>query len=331
MSPNLKNFVRFGVEIAQALYSFFDDSIRYLRYSSTFAKKGDAAKLQGLIIRSFHGIEVGLTYKPLRAGASQKLVQTLTRQITLYLKHYPSDSFIESALNALTAYYEANRELGNALPDLDKSIRHLRSQMEEGSCGLDKENSTTNYSVPPAGEFDFSYFAKSRRSTRRFIDQPVDASVIRQAVSSALCSPSACNRQPCKVYDITDQQLKRKVLAIQNNASPWRETANHLLVVTSNLGLYSGIRERHCCHVDGGLFAMTLIYALHASGLGTCPLNLNLPVQLQNKLRKLLGAGHSEMFVMLIAVGRTQSTVTVPRGIRRKVDDVLISKTGPSL
>jgi len=328
MVISLKKTFRMGLEITHSIHALFDDFGRYICHSATFFKKGDPVKLQGQIIRNYHAIEVGLTYHPPRPNASRKVVESLLKQLKSYLELRPADTFIFCAINALSAYCETNHRHGNPLPNLEKTLQALRNSTEASTSSEDNSPlSTTAYHIPEARRFDFAQLAHSRRSSRRFIAKPVCTEIIREAVATALRSPSACNRQPCKVYDITNQSLKQSVLEIQNNSSAWRESADHILVVTADLGLYAGINERHCCYVDGGLFAMTLIYALHAAGLGTCPLNLNLPVYSQKKLRTLLTVKPSEMFIMLIAVGHIEAQVQVPRGHRRNIDEVLFPRS----
>lgn len=326
MPTKLKILLRNGVELLQSFHAVFDDLSRYLCHSSTFRTGEDVARLQGLIIRNSHGIEVGLTYKPARPGASKKVVEDLLHQIDSYLSRHPGDAFIFSALNSLSAYCDKNRELGYPNPELEQRLFTLG----ERACGEhpnpELSTPTTSLNLPEPDHFDFDNFATTRRSSRQFTNDPVEQDLIRSAVKVALRSPSACNRQPCKVYDITNEELKKQVLDIQNNRSEWRHSADHILVVTSNLKYYAGSRERHCCYIDGGLFAMTLLYALHASGLGTCPLNLNLPIPLQQKLRRILAAESSETFIMLIATGHIKGSTEVPNGRRRDVSEALIIK-----
>lgn len=55
---------------------------------------------------------------------------------------------------------------------------------------------------------DFATLAKSRRSIRRYTDQPVERAVIEQILEIARWSPSAHNRQPFRFAVITTDEKK---------------------------------------------------------------------------------------------------------------------------
>ena len=58
----------------------------------------------------------------------------------------------------------------------------------------------------------FAQLALARRSVRDFADVPVPDDALREAVRLAQLSPSACNRQPCRVYAVTESARMAELL-----------------------------------------------------------------------------------------------------------------------
>jgi nitroreductase len=117
--------------------------------------------------------------------------------------------------------------------------------------------------------------------------------------------------------------LKLAALACQNGNRGFTEEIDKLLVVTSDLGSFVSPGERNQCWIDGGLFAMSLVYALHSLGLGTCCLNWSVEHEADRKLRQAAGIRESEAVIMMIAVGHLPEVLNVQQSPRKLVDDVL--------
>jgi nitroreductase len=84
--------------------------------------------------------------------------------------------------------------------------------------------------------------------------------------------------------------------------------------------------ERNEIWVDGGMFSMSLVYALHSLGLGTCCLNLCQNASEENRLRALVGITPHHSPVMMIAVGNIPETLSVAHSQRKLVKEVLTWK-----
>lgn len=76
-----------------------------------------------------------------------------------------------------------------------------------------------------------------------------------------------------------------------------------LLLVTSDIRAFMNNGERNEPFVDGGLFSMSLLYALEAYGLAACPLNAMFNLSQDRQTRELLDIPDYEFPVMYIAVG----------------------------
>jgi nitroreductase len=135
---------------------------------------------------------------------------------------------------------------------------------------------------------DFLQCSLSRHSIRCFSGEPVDLSLINEAVRIAQTTPSVCNRQSSRVYIIQDESSKQAVLERQPGNRGFGHLADKILIVTSDLRAFSGMHERNQAFVDGGMFAMSLLYSLHYLGLGACALSWMVRKDVDEKMRKSL-------------------------------------------
>ncbi|AXI48876.1 nitroreductase [Sulfitobacter sp. SK012] len=169
----------------------------------------------------------------------------------------------------------------------------------------------------------FRALALSRHSVRQFSDTSVDAKLIHDATLIAAKSPSVCNRQSARLHHITDPDLKQKALEIQGGNRGFGAQIPELLIVTSDLSSFLSSAERYQCWIDGGLFAMSLVYALHSKGLGTCMLNWSVDASRDIALRKHVDIPASENVIVFIAVGHLPKNLTVATSPRRHVEQIL--------
>lgn len=169
----------------------------------------------------------------------------------------------------------------------------------------------------------FAALALRRRSVRNFLPKPVPDDVIARAVSVAALSPSACNRQPCRVVVVSDPERRKRLLSHQNGNRGFGHLAPHVLVITSDAAGFFDASERHQPYIDGGLFAMSLCYALAAEGAATCCLNWCVAIEDDRAVHELMGLKKSECVVMLMALGYAPDDTLVPQSPRRAVQDVL--------
>lgn len=169
----------------------------------------------------------------------------------------------------------------------------------------------------------FDALANVRRSVRDFKPDPVSSDVLAHAVSLAQLSPSACNRQPCAVILVDDPNKRKQLLDLQNGNKGFGHLAPHIAVITADERGFFDASERHEPYIDGGLFAMSLILALRANGVGSCCLNWCVPPALDKAAHEVLGLHPARRIIMLIAVGYPQANDVVARSPRRSTSDIL--------
>ena len=78
--------------------------------------------------------------------------------------------------------------------------------------------------------------------------------------------------------------------------------------------------ETNLPYVDGGLYAMTLMYALHSLGLGTIPLTTGLMPSQLKKLYSKFDVKDCEVPILLIGIGSLKEKFNVAASYRYNFD-----------
>lgn len=286
---------------AKGIREFWLDMRRYYRFS-TPAGAGALSMLEGRqlecqVTKDYHRIEKGLSLRapksPFGAAVDERLNVTVARA--------PESPFRRHAQDARRAL-----ALWNESQQIDRQISPSLASVGASQVSPDALES----------------FFRSRRSVRAFSDAEVPSDLVANAVDLAINTPSVCNRQSWKAhYYVGD--LAQKVLALQNGSRSFAHEIPAVLVVTSDNALFSGSGERNQRWVDGGLFAMSLVWALHGLGLATCMLNWSRVNSASDQLRRVAGIDPSEEIIVMIGVGWPAEDARVARSPRRPVEDVL--------
>ena len=158
---------------------------------------------------------------------------------------------------------------------------------------------------------------------RQFSDEAVTKDVLQNAIRIAQKTPSVCNRQSSKVWVVLNKETIRQVLDIGGGAAGFGEQIQAVLIVTSDLTSFISAGERYQCWIDGGMFAMSLIYALHSKGIVSCCMNWSKEYSVDTQLRKVLKIHQSGNIIMLIGVGYPRDSYSVSKSARKPIHEVV--------
>lgn len=317
MKKYLRRF-KAAVEIAgDSLY----DARRFFRWSQSGRETLNPAQLRGRMLAKAHSIEKGLSMpdvRPFFGGAALKELCHLMTQYQAANLDLRDPVYLKGRY-ALAAYLAFHA--GRPLPDELAFILPFSADEPEALNGGVRVVSADDLRRRAKG--DFREVVLSRHSIRTFSPQPVEPDLIDQAVRLAQQSPSVCNRQACGVVLVQDPEKHKAALEIQGGNRGFGHEVTSLLVVTADLSVFRDSKERNQAFVDGGLFAMTLMYALHHAGVGCCPLNWSADRHKDVRLRRLLGIADDTVIIMLLGVGVLKPQFSVAASPRRMMSDVV--------
>ncbi|NKB56014.1 MAG: hypothetical protein GKS00_06735 [Alphaproteobacteria bacterium] len=163
-------------------------------------------------------------------------------------------------------------------------------------------------------------FFDTRHSVRQFTDLAVDRQLIEESLKRAQRTPSVCNRQCARVHVLTDSKAKAKALSFQNGNRGFGSQASVIFIVTADLSVFTDAGERFQGWIDGGMYAMSLVYALHSLGLGSCTLNWSVAPGIDRRMRSALNIPENELVIMMIAAGHIPDSFKVASSPRLPVE-----------
>lgn len=297
------------------------DLIRYLSWSHGADRDRTRAQAEYAIYKSYHGVEKGLSLSEPRPNFGVEKITRLTEKLSDFCTRF-DPAGVPAAVSALQSYRAFNASHGVTNPALEA---YLVDQPDDATGGV---TSTSRDEIAAAVAGVGPDFFSSRHSVRQYDPRPVDMNLIRQAVDMARKTPSVCNRQGPRVHVFEHAQ---QALDWQPGNKGFGHMASRGLVVTADLQAFSGPGERNQPFVDGGMFAMSLLYALHAIGLGACPLAWSARPDIDRKMRRALGIPDSEAVIMMISVGHLPETLKVAKSHRMPLKHFLVEHPADAL
>ncbi len=299
------------------------DYKRFFRWSMIKKNYPSQTAFRADIVRTYHSLEKGLALPQPRAGFGEKKAHQLLGMLEKYTARYGLDETARVALNVLKAHDEFNVQHGIDREKFRAKFTEL-ARKEGVQIGHGGVKHVSKEQILEASQKDLRAFFANRYSVRQFSGEEVDTSLIEEAVKMAQKTPSVCNRQSSKVYIFSSPEDKARVLSFQPGNQGWGEQISKVLVVTSDMQHFMMTGERNQCWVDGGLFAMSLVYALHSLGLGTCMLNWSVKRDTDANMRRAADIPDAEAVIMMIAVGHLPGALLVAQSSRKQVDEFLV-------
>lgn len=286
-------------------------------------RQNDRDRLNVSQLISVHMLEKALAVENMKYLSAVKYDKLIGNMASLIEMGLPADDFtisesvavIRSALAAIPGHEDA------------------KSQLEAFTSqhGIDTHGFRGGSEIIPSAEifrhnsFDFHGFVSSRHSVRKFKDKIIPREKIYDIVRDALYCPSACNRQPFKVYFSEDREKIATIIKLGADGF-FAENIHDCVIITCDkaLQLTSELEDQE--YVNGGIFLGYLVMSVHAHGLGACLFQcLRSSVTKQNRIRQAFGISESEAIVCCMGIGELEDEVNCACSQRRPVETVAVS------
>jgi nitroreductase len=287
----------------------------------------DKGSLEAKIIKTYHNIEKGLALPTPRAGFGKDAINSLVSNTKTYIDLFGPDATTKSVINSLQAYIDYNKPKGVDTASLENTVAFLNAR--QGEIAPHPHGGTIERSrqeIQSAGNIDFSAFLQARHSIRQFTPEPASRELLEKAIRMAQRAPSVCNRQSGSAHIISQGKALDTILSLQGGNRGFTDQISTIIVITSRIDTFLHAVERHQHWIDGGLFAMTLVYALHSLGLGSCCLHWDVSPKKDKKMKQIAQIPNNQAVVMLIAVGNLPEKLVVAESPRRNIEDVCFFK-----
>lgn len=299
-----------------SLRGFCYDWNRYVRYNAWKIDLNDLNVRNYHISKIAHTLEKSMSYKETREGAgyanSIKLLNLLksaeNKELGLYDKigamilrkfctRNINDNKFLNILNQIPNYPEVDSKYG--------MINMSESDFHNGCLN-----------EPEA-------FFNSRFTLREFKNKKVEKEILHRALLLAQKTPSSCNMQPWHVYSVEDEEQQQTILKYQTGNRGFGHKIQNLLIITADQSSFISSSERYQHWIDGGLYAMSLIYALHSLGVASCCLNWSEDPKKDKEIRKNINIKGNHSIVLILAYGYPDNDNLVCASPRKNINDVL--------
>jgi len=305
---------------------FFLETFAYykqlLKYNASVHTDDDLQKMQFTILRENHVIEKGMSMRSPRKGFGQEKITNLINRLCKYYNLYHSVdlNFLIYPLSTIKSYILYSHENEIQIFDIENRFLQLleKTKLEielKDECGIKLIKKEEIYKTLPQ---NFSDFVNSRHSIRYFSKETPDLLTIKNALEIAQQTPSACNRQGW-IAHIFYGSKNQELLQWQNGAKNFENEVPFSILITANMKAFL-YYEPFQLYVDGGLYAMSLIYALHSLKLGTIPLSCGFDHKKLAKLKTNFEIPENEVPIIIIGVGCLLDEFNVAISTRKDIN-----------
>lgn len=300
--------------------SYKYDMKRYLKYSGPFSTTISSTNLISNIIREYHVIEKGLTMPETRLGFGKDIIMALSNDCIKYINKYGQDEEqLHHAIGVVMEYEQLHREKGFELnEEIKHAIWNLKHTVNNDTVCTQKSFDKGDYFQ--YSESSFQLFSASRSSVRNFSSENIPYERIIEALEIARTTPSACNRQCWRTYLFTEKDKIANILDVQGGNRGFGHLGNKLIVISAEIGVFYGKDERNEAFIDGGMYAMNLLYALHYKQIAACILNCSNNIEKDKRLRDLCEIKDSEVFIAMIVCGIPPDKFKVANSKRYRIE-----------
>ena len=288
------------------------------RYSNSF-NNDRSAILSSLLVKA-HVLEKGITMPERRLGFGYDRVVSLISDCELVIKRYGTEIIeLQAALADLKQYLDIHKKAEFQLPShIEKGIENLLTKLtiNDDNCFY---NTREEYFRKCE---NYAEFAQSRHTVRWFSKEPVQRERLLKAIALAQTAPSACNRQSTRLYVIEDEDKKKICQSIQNGNRGFGDKADKWILITAELGAWA-YRDINSAYIDTGIFAMSLLNALHYYGIGACTLNAHLDAEQMQCLQKEIGYPESELPILFVIIGNLPNEFWIAKSRRKEINEIV--------
>lgn len=284
----------------------------------------DEKKLISQIIMDTHVIEKGITMPITKIGFGVSRLKELTNNIKFYIEKYDlEEPQLQHGISVVKEYLLIHKDYKFKVDKLP-SIECIKKFIE----GMDVQESDNCLLISAAEYFkesnsSFFDFSNSRSSLRSYSDIAVDENIIVDIIDHCRNTPSACNRQSVRIHLYTGSEDIKKILKIQGGNRGFGHLAKFLIAITFEPSKYFETNERNLGYVDGGMYAMNILYALHAKKLAACILNASHCQIKDVKMREVSKTPPSENFVAFIVGGFPNENIKIAKSHRYELKSIM--------
>ena len=283
-------------------------------------------KIEYYMMWLVHSIEKGLSNRNPRPFGKEKVIK-LMELIEKYENITDEKSFsYDLAINILFSYIDfyknknwSNNDEYKITSDFLKKY-NKNSNIKAGAFDLYKQDFIENSKI------DYNKFISSRHSVRNFLNGELREKDLKKAIEIASKSPSACNRQMCKIYYIKDKTKNETIIHYAQGIGGFETENINFFIITYIICAIKTIAERNQGLFNSGLLSMNFVNGLHSLGIGSCFIQFANSNKQEKELKEFLNIPSDEKIAVIIAAGYYDELSRIPYSSRKSIDDIYFER-----
>lgn len=311
------NWLRLKLQFLEEAYYFW---LLLCRHNASVNTEASMKKMQYILLREAHVIEKGMSMRNPRKGFGQAKILIMLQNLNRYYDLYSTEDldFLKFPISTVGSYIQYTNEMGIDITKIEQQYLNLVSRT--GFQNLKRYSgieSIAKSDILKECNKTFESLLYSRHSIRYFDNKIPSKEMLEKALKLASRTPSACNRQGWLTHIFIGEK-SYSLLQWQGGSNGFEKEIHCSILVTANLNAFLSY-EVHQAYVDGGLYAMNLLNALHSLGLGTIPLSCGFGYSKLRMLKKQFYIPENEVPIMIIGVGELLDHFNVAISMRRDI------------
>ena len=265
-----------------------------------------------------HALEKGMGIRNVKKGYGIEKANNLCELLQeLKAAGRENEYAYQEGLAVLWAYIRFQESTGVDVGEIRVQAEKLGASaiMNAGYRVISKEELTNGTDI------DFGAFLGSKHSVRKMTEQEITKDEIETAIRYAGRSPSACNRQPSKVYYSLDKERNRALSKLVPGNKGFNDDIPYYCVVTADRTLF-GSNEMFQWFVNGGIFVGYFVLALHSLGIGSCVFQWPAFNEQEESLRNLIHADENEAIIAIVGYGKYPNEAKCICAERKPIEEV---------
>lgn len=282
------------------------ESFMLTRFNGSTNQTKDIDKKETELQIRAHALEKGMSIGDVRAGFGKPKATSLLADLADDMQRGGHREFAEETISVVQKYVDFNKSLGADMSDIQLLVDAFCKQFNIQPKDQGGVYHLHLADIEAKRNASFPEFSATRFSIRDFGEEPLDIERLKAAFKVCEKTPSACNRQSWRIHVYTDKAQRERLFRLQGGSKGFDNHMQVAILICGDLRNY-GFFEQNLPYVDGGLYAMNLLYALHHEGVAAIPLTMGRKFRDIQHIKKVMGIPQNEMPVLLIGVGTFKS------------------------
>lgn len=308
---------KFGKKINIAL-QFMQDIKDFSRYYAESAKEHKDYRYSIMLL--VHSLEKGMCFPNPRPFGADKVIE-LMQMLDSYPDNLKGEFEYTMGISALYSWMEFYKI--HEWED-EKAYLNVKKFLSDKTVNPEIKVGSKIYTpiYNSNAEKAFEELFLSRHSVRDYQNKKIELADIQFALKCFVETPTACNRQMCRVIYVSNSNIKDLLNKVTIGLPGFNKNTVQYFIITYDLASFAYSGERQQGLFNAGLCAMNFMYGLHAKGIGSCCLQWSNKNDQDMEVRSNLKLRPSERIAIVIGAGYYLDENLIPCSNRRKAEDI---------